>query len=243
MMKTRIFFTTNAGLYFSSGRSELLIDGIHKAEAVGFSKMPGEMKRQMRTSRGLFVGSGTLLFTHLHKDHYDATRVRLYLERHPETGLWGPELNARGITDYEEVGDTCRFNCGDFAVTAYSTRHSGTEGEACSHYSFLLRGRQTGETFFISGDAVFDPALTDEVKKDTAGSVNGTMAFVTAYQLIEQPSRDFLTRLAPARLVLIHQPQEDDPASRIVGGLMEFARKYPPSGIRIEEPEPMNWIK
>ena len=48
MMKTRIFFTTNAGLYFSSGRSELLIDGIHKAEAVGFSKMPGEMKKQMR---------------------------------------------------------------------------------------------------------------------------------------------------------------------------------------------------
>lgn len=242
-MKTKIFFTTNAGLYFSSGRSEILIDGIHKAEAVGFSEMSGEMKRQMRTSRGLFVGAGTLLFTHLHKDHYDATRVRLYLERHPETGLWGPELSARGITDYEEVGDTCRFNCGDFAVTAYSTRHSGTEGEACSHYSFMLRGRQTGETFFISGDAVFDPALADEVKKDTTGSTNGTMAFVTTYQLIEQPSRDFLTRLGPARLVLIHQPQEGDPASQIVGDLMAFARKYPPSGIRIEEPAPMNWIK
>ena len=41
--KTRIFFTTNAGLYFSSGRGEILIDGIHDAAAVGFSAMSGEM--------------------------------------------------------------------------------------------------------------------------------------------------------------------------------------------------------
>ena len=241
-MKTRIFFTTNAGLYFSSGRSELLIDGIHRAEAVGFSKMPGEMKRQMRTSRGLFVGSGTLLFTHLHKDHYDATRVRLYLERHPETGLWGPELKTRGITDYEEDGDTCRFNCGDFAVTAYSTRHSGTEGEACSHYSFLVRGRQTGETFFVSGDAVFDPELAETVRAD-AGDADGPAVFVTAYQLIEKPSRAFLEALAPRKVYLIHQPAAGSEVSRSLTAITDYVRRYPPEGIRIEEPAPMHWIQ
>ena len=79
-MKTKIFYTTNAGVYFASDNAEILVDGIHDAGAVGFPPMSPEMERQMNSEEGLFVGSGLLLFTHIHKDHYHATKVRLYME-------------------------------------------------------------------------------------------------------------------------------------------------------------------
>lgn len=126
-MKTRIFFTTNAGLYFSSGRSEILIDGMHDAAAVGFSPMDEEMARQMKSESGLFAGEGTLLFTHLHKDHYNAAMVRQYLKKHPKTALWGPGLraiavHAHGDGDEDEIGSMTHLKCGDFL--SLLTRHA-----------------------------------------------------------------------------------------------------------------------
>ena len=93
----KVFYTTNAGLYLCGGSSEILIDGLHDAGAVGFTPMDPAMIRRAQSEDGLFVGSGALLFTHLHKDHYHAGKVRDYLTRHPETPLWGPGLVCPGI--------------------------------------------------------------------------------------------------------------------------------------------------
>ena len=108
--------------------------------------------------------------------------------------------------------------------------------------SYLLRSRENGETFFVSGDAVFDPAMADKVRKECEGSPNGTYVFVTAYQLIEEPSRAFLSALAPSEIYLIHQPQPDDEASESVEGIKDIGVKNPPGGITVLEPKPMSWL-
>ncbi len=240
--KTRIFFTTNAGLYFSSGRGEILIDGIHDAAAVGFSAMSGEMERQMKSKDGLFVGTGTLLFTHLHKDHYNASKVRAYLRRHPETGLWGPGLVPFLRPRIREDGDAARFQCGGFSVTAFVTRHSGGNFAHIPHRSYLLRNESAGEAFLASGDAVFDPGLAQKILAETGGCPEKITIFVTLYQLVEEPSRDFITALDPGRVILIHQPRPGDPAAESVAGLTRMARENPPGGRLVEEAEPMSWI-
>lgn len=50
-METKIFCTTNAGLYFSAGKTEILIDGIHDAGLAGFHAMPEEMIMQAELIR------------------------------------------------------------------------------------------------------------------------------------------------------------------------------------------------
>ncbi len=242
-MKTKIFYTTNAGVYFSAGHTEILIDGIHDAAAVGFDPMTEAMNDRLVSEEGLFAGPGMLLFTHLHKDHYDAGKVRRYLERHPETAVWGPGLKNRGVGDTGEGRDEkVTLGGGDFEITAYKTLHSGENFRYIPHYSFLLNNTKEGEAFFVSGDALFDPEMAARIKEDCGRSAGRLTAFVTAYQLIEAPSKAFLTKLAPARLVLIHQPPEGGEVSESFTSIMDYIRKSPPGGIRAEEPDPMSWI-
>ena len=242
-MKTRIFYTTNAGLYFCSDSAEILVDGIHDAGAVGFHPFHEEMRKQMRSEKGLFVDSGVLLFTHLHKDHYDEVAVREYIRKHPETGLWGPGLDTRGIRDIRTEGDTVHFNCGDMSITAYRTKHSGPRTLNVPHYSLLLQNEAAGESFLIAGDAVLEPELAERINQALKSSTNGVCAFVMAYQLAERKSKASMAALSPSRIFLIHQPGPEDDAYGKVSRIKSFAIRETSSGALVEEPEQMSWIK
>lgn len=237
--KTRIFFTTNAGLYFCFGKTEILVDGIHDAGTSGFSAMPEEMLRQMDSEQGLFAHNGTLLFTHTHEDHYDAERVKAYLEQHPGTAVWGPGLQSRGISHLEQMEEGTRFLRGEFLVTAYDTRHSGEEGNAIPHGSFLLQNTVSNEAFFIAGDALLEPELAARIRKECDTPIT---AFVMIYQLAESKSRAFLEALLPSELFLIHQPQPGDAAFDRVAELTRFCLKQLPRDLQVRQPEPMSWI-
>ncbi len=242
-MNTGIFYTTNAGLYFSCGNSEILVDGIHDAGAVGFTPMPDEMKKQMASAEGLFAGQGALLFTHLHEDHYDEDMVREYIEQHPETALCGPGLESKGITDIGGNENEYRYRYRDFNIIAYKTKHSGPKRMIVPHYSLLLKNTGSGEAFFVAGDAVLEPELADRIYGQIEGCTNGLYAFVMAYQLAERKSKAFIYRLSPARIFLIHQPQPEDGAYNKVSRIKSFAVNNTPGGTTVEEPEPMSWIK
>lgn len=242
MINTRIFYTTNAGLYFSCGNSEILVDGIHDAGTVGFTPMPDEMKKQMASEEGLFAGQGALLFTHLHEDHYDEDMVREYIEQHPETALCGPGLESKGITDIGGNENEYRYHYRDFNIIAYKTKHSGSKRMDVPHYSLLLKNTGSDEVFFVAGDAVLEPKLADRIHRQIERCSNGLYAFVMAYQLAERKSKAFIDILSPARIFLIHQPRPDDEAYSKVSRIKSFAVSETPGGTVIEEPEPMSWI-
>ena len=238
-MKTKVFFTTNAGLYFCSGTSEILIDGIHDAGAAGFDGMPDEMTRQMKSAQGLFAGSGALLFTHLHPDHYDAGQVSKYLDKHPEVSLWGPDLDIRGIENIREKDENWSFACGDLEITAIRTKHSGEGFEDTPHYSFLVENKNSGEVFFAAGDALLEPELARTIRDQISSDIN---VFVMIYQLVEKESRAFLKTLAPSRVFLIHQPGPERSSIECAAPLKSYPALKLPGGVDIEEPEPMSWI-
>ena len=190
MINTRIFYTTNAGLYFSCGNSEILVDGIHDAGTVGFTPMPDEMKKQMASEEGLFAGQGALLFTHLHEDHYDEDMVREYIEQHPETALCGPGLESKGITDIGGNENEYRYRYRDFNIIAYKTKHSGSKRMDVPHYSLLLKNTGSDEVFFVAGDAVLEIHADEALKPGDCmvetpnGSVDARLA--TQMELIRQ---------------------------------------------------------
>ena len=238
---TEIFYTVNAGLYMSSGRTSLLIDGIHEGPSIGFSDMPESLQRNLRHGRGMFAHLDGLLFTHLHKDHYDAGRVLFALEKHPETALWGPGLTSRGILEYQEDGSCCSFRIGDFRIFAYETEHSGKPFREDPHCSLLIRNEVTEEAFLISGDAVFNPDLAGTIRKN-AGRNGVLAAFINVYHLIEEPSREFLLRLAPGHLLLYHRPLPDDDTYNYLFVIDSTLRKKPLPGYTIIQPEHMSTV-
>lgn len=242
-MKTKIFYTTNAGLYFCSESSEILVDGIHDAGSVGYYPMDDKMRIQMLSAEGLFAGSGALLFTHLHKDHYDEEAVNEYLRQHPDSAIWGPGLTATGLSDIRNEEGKCSFRYGNFRIEAYETKHSGPRYMKVPHYSLLVQNVTADEVFFVAGDAAPEPDLGSSIRREYGECTGGIYAFVMAYQLAEKKSRHFLEELKPTRIFLIHQPREEDEAYRMVSHIMKYAIRETPDGVTVETPAPMTWIE
>ncbi len=239
---TEIFYTINAGLYISSGRTALLIDGIHQGPSVGLSLMPEGLWEQILWGKGKFKRLDGLLFTHLHVDHYDAEMVGELLEQRPGISLWGPQLESRGIQRYREIPGGCEFEIGDFRIAAYDTTHSAECFKEVVHQSFLILNKLNGERFFIGGDAIFSPVLAGMIKRNAGGQNSVTAAFINVYHLIEEPSREFLLRLAPDRLLLYHRPYKKDDICNYLSMIRSTLRRDPMPGYTIELPEYMHWV-
>lgn len=240
---TRIFYTVNAGLYLTSRQTALLIDGIHEGPVNGFSGMPAVLSEQLLYGYGVFAHLDGLLFTHLHPDHYDADKVNRMLDTRSGLALWGPGLSSRGISEYRETSSGCTFRIGDFRIFAYPTVHSGVPFREEPHRSLLIRNETTDEAFLISGDAVFSPELADTVNENAGGPGSVTAAFINVYHLIEEPSRAFLLRLAPARMFLYHRPLPEDDTCNYLFMIRTTLEKKPLPGYDIAQPAQMNWIR
>lgn len=239
---TELFYTVNAGVYISTGKTALLIDGIHGAPS-GFSAMPEGLYGRILQGTGMFARLDGILFTHLHPDHYDADKTDRVLENRPGTALWGPGLAERGIREYRETPAGCMFRIGDLRIFAYPTVHSGKPFREVPHCSFLIRNESSGESFLISGDAVFSPDLADTIKENAGGPGMVAAAFINVYHLIEEPSRDFLLRLAPRHLFLYHRPLPEDDCCNYLFMIRTELRKDPLPGYTILQPEQMDRIR
>lgn len=237
----KIFHTVNAGLYIDSGRTALLIDGIHEGPSVGLSAMPEGLEEQILKEDGMFSRLDGLLFTHLHADHYDKENVSRLLEQRPETALWGPGLACQGVQEYQAVPGGCSFRIGNFRSTAYITVHSADVFKDDPHRSFLIEDEDTGETIFVSGDALFSPDLADTIKENTGGRPIET-AFINVFHLIEEPSREFLLRLAPERLFLYHYPDPEDDTFHYLSMIRTTLRRDPLPGYTVGRPGHMQWV-
>ncbi len=238
-----IFYSVNASLYLTNGRTALLIDGIHNGRAEGFSAMPEGMMDRIMDGTGMFERLDGLLFTHLHQDHYDETAVRAVMARRPELALWGPQMEPRGLSDQRDIPGGEEFRIGDFRIFAYQTDHSGKVFADEVHYSFLIRDEWSGEQIFVGGDAVFSPELAERVTEDAGGAGTVDAAVLMIYQLIEKPSIAFLTRLAPKRLLMYHHPLKEDPAYQDLKEIYRYLERNPLSEQKVEYLEHMKWVK
>ena len=61
-MKTKIFHSANAGLYFWDGDMGLMVDGLYRGRAVGFSDLPPAMEQAAESGTGCFAHLDGLLF-------------------------------------------------------------------------------------------------------------------------------------------------------------------------------------
>ncbi len=237
-----IFHTVNAGLYIDSGRTALLIDGIHEGPSIGMPAMPEGLFKDILFGKGMFSRLDGLLFTHLHPDHYDEDKVLGTVNLRPETGLWGPGLTGHGTEENRDIPGGCAFRIGDLQISAYVTKHSGAAYKDIPHRSFLIRCEESGGSVFIAGDAVFSPDLAGIIKENAGNGGTVHAAFINVYQLLEEPSREFLLALAPERLLLYHRPLPGDDTSHY-SHLIRYALRHKPlNGYTIELPEIMSRI-
>ena len=169
MSQIHFLFTVNSSLLVWTGRTKLLIDGLH-GPAFDFSPMTPTARRGLAQGIPPFDRVDYLLFTHGHPDHFSLSEAAAFLSRHTVAGLILPPDSGQpegtdGVlapllpasTSYFRPQvppwETCVYQLGDFKVTYLHAPHIKAPVPARQHYSILLEHGST--TVFIGGDAGF----------------------------------------------------------------------------------------
>ena len=205
-MFTAVFHSVNAMLYFYAQGHGLLVDGAHGGYPEGFSNPPSQLQCQLRRRTGLFSHVDTLLFTHLHPDHFDASALDAILEASPAPRVYGPGLDRCSIPVRPVSAGITGLSDPPFQVLAINTVHDGASFSCVPHRSYLLSCGE--ECFFIGGDAVLGLPQADLLAQMDHPPV--TAAFLNPYQLSSSGGQAFLRALSPQRVFLYHLPFPND---------------------------------
>lgn len=239
-MKLQIFHTVNAGLYLWNGRSGLLIDGLHGGKQTGFSDTPSRYIHMMEKGERFFGQKNDLLFTHTHEDHYDPELAERFLQRNPQSLIWGPGLDRNGAKPVVLETGVSLISIRDYRIYAFATRHDGEAFADCPHDSYLIRWE--GQSLWVSGDAVLDRRLAEQVRR-VCGTDRPGLAFVMVYQIGSRRGREFLKCLSPEKICLYHLPYPEDDRfhyRQMARGLVQRCRQ---EGILVSVPEPDSFVE
>ncbi|MCU6762425.1 Uncharacterised protein [uncultured Roseburia sp.] len=242
-MKTSVFHSVNAGLYFYFQNTGIWIDGIHDGSGVGMSLMPDELIKDMECGTGLFQCVSGFVFTHLHEDHFNKEKTERFLQRAScETAVYTPTAYSEAVKPEPLAEGVKRLSVGSGEVLTKKTMHDGEGYQKAPHESVLLR--LGGESFYIAGDAVLD---VKDAKILGAYGEHMKMAFLNLYQLGDSCAEEFLQKLGARCVMLYHLPfPEDDRfsyrimARQIMKKRCESLEKL---GICVKVPKHMTWIK
>lgn len=242
-MKTSVFHSVNAGLYFCFENTGIWIDGIHDGSGVGMSLMPNRLLEDMEERRGMFKCVSGLVFTHLHEDHFSKEKTEWFWRGAlDETAVYTPVGYSETIKPEELSGGVRRLYAGKGEILTKKTIHDGAGYQKDPHESVLLR--LGGESFYIAGDAVLD--INDAQVLGYYGD-NMKLVFLNLYQLGDSCAEEFLQKLGASCVMLYHLPfPEDDRFSyRIMARqiMKKRCESLERLGIRVKVPKHMEWIK
>lgn len=237
-MDTYLFHSVNSGLYFWDGMAGLLVDGIHDGQEQGFSPMPAFLSGQLARRAGLFAHTDGLLFTHLHRDHFQRAGMLRLLNRPESCSVYGPGLSESQASIRPIRSGMCRVQMAGAYVLAKDTVHEGEKFRQDRHQSYLIR--MGGETFFIAGDAVL--TAEDALAFDGFYGKEVEAGFFNLYQLAAPQGQEFLRILQPKRVFLIHLPFREDDRFHYRSLAWQVVRQLPQDLPPVEILPHMAWI-
>jgi L-ascorbate metabolism protein UlaG (beta-lactamase superfamily) len=120
----RVTLVANTGLLLRCGNTGILADALFAPGEHGFSAPSPETWEKLLCGEPPFETVDTLLFTHLHSDHFSPERTLEFLQRRRVKGLLLPyaeELERQGFYDaVRESGTACQLLTERTAKTAFS---------------------------------------------------------------------------------------------------------------------------
>lgn len=87
----RVTLVANAGLLIEYAGTTLLVDGIFENEVHGFSGLTPDVWQQMLSGAQPFESISSLLFTHMHPDHFSPSMTLTYLKNRKVNSVFIPE--------------------------------------------------------------------------------------------------------------------------------------------------------
>lgn len=218
MQNIKLTQVVNAGLLIEGSGKKILIDAVHCEKTHEWSTVSNELMDYMIYGSGKFKDINFLLFTHCHKDHFDAEKTFEYMRNNKTEMLIAPKLsdidcNFSGVlkepdTDYYEIGTVDR---GNLKISYLRTKHLAHEKVGIDHYAYIVEIDK--KVILFLGDADFCKAELALTLKDICVDVLVAPFIVVNSTL----GRKFVGNVNPRILILDHLPVREDDSSRYRG--------------------------
>ena len=189
----------NAGFCLSFGKTNLLVDALHRGNTDGYQQVDEVLLEIMKTE---LPEPEMLLFSHCHPDHFSRELVE------EVRGVWKNSLVALPEKfGYEQPvldGERGRIGLESGSLEYFRLPHEGEQYRGVSHYGFLVRG--DGLRVFAAGDC----ALNAEELWHISEIRNVDVAVLNFPWVSLQAGRRFIDEvLRPKKLLINHLPVKE----------------------------------
>ncbi|MEL7647656.1 MAG: MBL fold metallo-hydrolase [Sedimentibacter sp.] len=218
MQNIKLTQIVNAGLLIEGNGKKILIDAIHCEKTHEWSTVTDELMDYMIYGSGKFKDINFLLFTHCHKDHFNAEKTFEYIRNNKAEMLITPKLGdsdckSSGLlkeldTDYYQIGTVDMDN---LKISYLRTKHLAHEKVGIDHYVYIVEIDK--KIILFLGDADFCKAELAQSIKDISADVLVAPFIVVNSTL----GRKFVENINPRILILNHLPGREDDSSRYRG--------------------------
>lgn len=242
-MSVKIFHSCNSALCFKTEKSKIIIDGIYCSDdsikKVGMSPMSEEYQSMIKNESGAFCSPDIIAFTHTHTDHYDEKEIDEYLVKNKNIGYFSP-CSCKNNVITEKIEETEIIKLKDFELIALPIGHLvvGDIVEDVPNCSFILKYEQAN--YFIGGDSHLTPEMYDKYYSFLDCHIK--YAFLNAVQVASPEGQDFIRKMNPEALIIVHLPDKNDDIFNYYNIVRSFERRRPEDMPRHIVAAHMEWI-
>ncbi len=220
----------NCGLLIKSQKAKILIDGIYKLQTMTYTKLKAyqpddlfssvsdEVMERILGRTAEFEKLDCLMFTHCHKDHFNAVKTLEYLRKNktghiflpgddPESAMVKKQAEISGVNCIDmdlPLGFKKEQIIKDIRVRYFKTQHYGKDFAQVPHYCFLIESG--GKTLYVSGDADFMDGYQQKMLKGETVSAG----FFNPLYFNHKEGRGLLCDIHAQKVMMYHVPFEKD---------------------------------
>jgi len=215
----KIIHLANTGFLLKNTSKDktILIDAVNTDKVYPFTSLPEPTLKDMVAGKHPFECIDLILFTHHHKDHFDAESTLKILESHPESAVFSTpkayeilvahssctsELKKRIYFGEVPLKKTLSFNINGISFYGTSLLHSGNQYKDVQNYCYTLD--IDSETVFHCGDAHHS---VENYKNCGVAELNVSIALLDFPYITLSSGRKVIKEfIKPQKIHLMHLP-------------------------------------
>ncbi|MEZ5345999.1 MAG: MBL fold metallo-hydrolase [Pyrinomonadaceae bacterium] len=221
--KLTVKYIGNEGILISSGKRQVLIDGLHREYKPAYAFPPIELLEQIENARAPYRDIDLVLVSHIHLDHFHPESVGLHLKNNPtavfaSSGQVIGQLSAN-FADFYKIKSRVRqvdhqwktseeLSKGDIRIRFLGLRHANPQHRSIQNFGHIIS--IGGMKLLHVGDADMAPenfAEFDIEKEDI------DVAVIPYWYLISETGRSLVKeQLNPRSIIAVHVPPADSKA-------------------------------
>ena len=206
----------NAGFCLSFGKTNLLVDALHRGNIDGYQQVDEELWERMKSE---LPEPEMLLFSHCHPDHFSRELLEDARSTWKNSFVALPEKF--GYEQFVLDGERGRIGLESGSLEYFRLPHEGEEYKGVSHYGFLVRG--DGLRVFAAGDC----AINAEELWHISELRNVDVAVLNFPWVSLQAGRQFIDEvLRPKKLLINHLPVKEADKFAYRDAAKKALRKY-----------------